>query len=119
MMMNLFNMLNCRVLGRMPDSKKKASEESGIVGEDNDSEKARREMNIFTRIWDNKWFLIVLLAELNLQFFMVQTSAVGVVLLTTPLTLAQHLTALFLGAGSLGVAALVKLTPEKWLKKFP
>lgn len=116
MMMNLFNMFNCRVLGRMADPKKN---NEAVEGEGADSEAARREMNVFTRLWDNKWFLIIFLAEMNLQFLMVQTAAVGIVATTTPLTLAMHLTAFFLGAGSLGVAALVKLTPEKWLKKFP
>jgi len=121
MLMNLFNMLNCRVLGRMPDKKASSREmqDSVVLNQSEDSEMARRELNIFTRIFSNWWFLIILLAELNLQYFMVQYSGVGVVFMTTPLTLGMHMTALLLGLGSLGVAAAVKFTPEKLLKKFP
>ena len=71
----------------MPPAKKKGSTADSVVLNENiDDENARRELNIFVRIFDNWWFLIILLVELNLQFFMVQYASVGVVLITTPLT---------------------------------
>jgi len=54
-----------------------------------------------------------------MQFFMVGYSGFGKLFVTTPLTLGMHLTALFLGIGSLAVAAIVKKTPNDWLKIFP
>lgn len=86
-MMNLFNMINCRVLGRLPPNKKVRSvADSVILNQSEDDEASRRELNVFARFFDNWWFLIILLIELNLQFFMVQYSKVGVVFMTTPLT---------------------------------
>ena len=64
MMMNLFNMFNCRKLG---------SEEDPMF-------------NIFEGIHRNWWFLIIWLFELNLQLFMVGYAAFGKVFQTTPLT---------------------------------
>lgn len=110
MMMNYFNMINCRVLGKLPG--KKDVDDPAAVPE-------RRELNMFTRIFDNWWFLIILLAELNLQYFMVGSDVVGTVFMTTPLTFGMHLTAILLGATSLGVSVLAKYTPERWLDKFP
>jgi len=86
-MMNLFNMINCRVLGVLPPAKKKgATADSVVLNESEDSEASRRELNVFVRFFDNWWFLIILLVELNLQFIMVQYDGIGVVMLTTPLT---------------------------------
>jgi len=50
---------------------------------------------------------------------MVGYSSVGVIFQTTPLTLSQHITAVFLGLGSWGVAAAVKATPYEWTNRFP
>lgn len=95
-LMNLCNLVNCRKL-------------SGEVD---------KEFNIVERIHHNWWFLIVLLAELNVQYFMVGIGS-GAVFQTTDLTLSQHLTAVFLGMGSWGVAAAVKATPYEWTDRFP
>lgn len=97
MMMNLFNMFNCRKLGSEQDPM----------------------FNVFEGIHRNWWFLIVFLAEINLQFLMVGYSGSGKLFMTTPITLGMHLTAFFLGLGSLAVAAIVKKTPNKWLEMFP
>lgn len=118
--MNLFNMLNCRVLGKMPPKvRKNASVDSIVLNESDDSEASRRELNIFTRFFDNWWFLIILLVEINLQLIMVQYSGTGLIFITTPLTFGQNLTAILIGAGSLLVALGVKFLPERFLKKLP
>ena len=118
--MNLFNMLNCRVLGKMPPRQKNnASVDSIVLNEGEDTEASRRELNIFTRIFDNWWFLIILLVEINLQLIMVQWEGTGLIFITTPLTGGQNLTAILLGAGSLLVALGVKFVPERFLKKLP
>lgn len=96
-MMNLCNLVNCRKL-------------SGEVD---------KEYNIVERIHHNWWFLIILLVELNIQYFMVGYDSVGVIFQTTRLTLTQHLVAVFLGMGSWGVAAAVKATPFEWTNRFP
>jgi len=111
MMMNFFNMINCRVLGKNPTEEQIHSDVAN-AGE-------RREMNPFAGIHRNWWFLIILIGEINLQLAMVQYPSMGYIFMTTPLTWGMHLTAFLLGASTLGVAALVKLTPEKLLLKFP
>ena len=97
MMMNLFNMFNCRKLGS----------------------KEEPDFNIFQNVHHNWWFLIIWLAEINMQFLMVGYPAFGKIFLTTPITLGMHLTALGFGLGSWGVAAIVKKTPYEWTKIFP
>jgi len=97
MMMNLFNMFNCRVL----------------------ESKGEPQWNVLDGIWRNWWFLIIWFAELNMQIFMVGYADFGMIFQTTPLTLGMHITALVLGLGSIGVAAIVKKTPEDLLKYFP
>lgn len=82
--MNLFNMLNCRII--------ESKEERGWW--------------VFGGIFDNWWFLIVWLAELNVQCLMVGYDINF--FQTTALTLPMHLTALGLGVGSLVVAAIAK-----------
>jgi len=64
MMMNLFNMFNCRMLGTENEPM----------------------FNVFDRIWTNWWFLIVFLAEFNMQFFMVGYASLGKIFGTTPIT---------------------------------
>lgn len=96
-MMNLFNLINCRKLGGEHD----------------------KEYNVLERIHHNWWFLIIFLIELNIQYFMVGYSWVGVIFQTTPLTPGNQITAFMLGLGSCGVAAAVKATPFEWTEKFP
>ena len=97
MMMNLFNMFNCRKLGS----------------------KEEPDMNIFQNIHHNWWFLIIWLAEVNMQFLMVGYSRFGTIFSTTPITLGMHLTALGCGLGSWAVGAIVRKTPYEWTSIFP
>ena len=96
-LMNLFNMFNCRVIGNQEDPC----------------------FNVFAHISHNWWFLIALLIELNVQYAMISYPAINLLFMTTPLTLGMHLTAFLLGAGSLLVAYGVKKTPFKWTEKIP
>mmetsp|Transcript_29300 Transcript_29300/g.21212 ORF Transcript_29300/g.21212 Transcript_29300/m.21212 type:complete len:175 (+) Transcript_29300:2923-3447(+) len=96
-MMNLFNMFNCRVL-------------SGEID---------KEYNIFAGIHRNWYFLIILFIELNAQYFMIGYSWVGILFQTAPLTLSMQITAICLGLGSWIVAAAVKATPYEWTQIFP
>ena len=114
-MMSLFNMVNCRVLGSMPSQQ---SIESTSVSQARQAADGK-EFNIFARIHHNWWFLIVLLAELNIQFFMVGYQGVGLLFQTTPLTFGMHLTAFLIGLSVWGVAALIKLTPDKLVHSMP
>ena len=116
-MMNLFNMVNCRVLGSMP-ARSVPIEESSLnevahTGTDG------REFNIFVRIHHNWWFLIILFAELNIQYIMVGYNVFAPLFTTTPITFSMHLTAVLLGLGSWAIAALTKLTPAKLVYAMP
>jgi len=115
-MMSLFNMVNCRVLGAMPVEE--GVEDSGVDGQQR-SAVNRKEFNIFSGIHRNWWFLIILLGELNLQYFMVGYAAIGKLFATTPLTFGMHLTAVLLGLGSWIICALMKVSPPSLLKKMP
>jgi len=97
MMMNLMNMFNCRKL-------------------ESDKE---TEFNIFEGIHRNWWFLIIWLFEMNVQFFIIGYPGIGKIFSTTPLSLGMHLTAFFLGLGSLAVGAAMKKSPPAWLSVFP
>lgn len=97
MMMNLFNMLNCRVLPNEKDP----------------------QFNFLKNITRNWWFLIVLFFEVNMQFILVGYANLGYVFTTTPLTLCMHLTALGFGLGSLVIEALAKKIPIEVVAKLP
>ena len=96
-MMNLFNMFNCRKIGSETDP----------------------QLNVFDSIHHNWWFLIVLLVELNVQYIMVSYPAICLLFMTTPLTFGMHLTAFILGLGSMAVCIGVKHTPFEWTKQIP
>lgn len=97
-LMNLFNTFNCRTL---PCKDEKA-------------------YNVFAGIHRNWWFLLIVLAEFNLQFAMISGFRImHAVFQTSTLTLGMHITALTLGLGSFGVAALVKATPNELVEKMP
>jgi len=65
-MMNIFNMINCRVLDPIPQPVPEIDDEEG-----NEEERAeiiaanKPSFNIFTRFYQNWWFWIILFAELN------------------------------------------------------
>lgn len=117
-MMNIFNMVNCRVLDQMPVEA--TIEESSLLDEGKLRRGGSREFNIFQRPFQNLWFWIVLLAELNVQFLMVGYSGFFATLFrSTPLTLGMHFTAVGLGLGSWLLAAAMKLTGKKLLNSMP
>jgi len=112
--MNLFNMVNCRVLGSIAaPAELDDSVAPGVSNSDG------KEYNIFAGIHRNWWFLIVLLAEFNIQYLMVGYVGLGYLFTTTPMTVGMHFTALGLGLGSWAVQAIVKATPDKLVHKMP
>ena len=113
-MMNLFNMINCRVLDPMP--RELNVEESSI---EEQAQAQKPEFNIFTRPFNNFWFWVVFFGELNVQFIMVGYPVFGKLFTTTPLTFGMHMTAVGLGLGSWAVAALTKLTGAKFVNAMP
>lgn len=115
-MMNLFNMVNCRIVDAMPEDR--TVEESG-VSDQAEGQGSRPDFNIFKQPFSNMWFWIVLFAELNIQYAMIGYDVTGAMFSTTPITLGMHLTAVFLGLGSWGVAALMKITSPKLLSYMP
>lgn len=92
-LMNVFNMFNCRKIGT-PENPC---------------------FNVFEYLYHNWWFLIVMLGELNLQILLVSYPTVCLFFMTTPLTWQMHLTACLLGLGSLAVAYFAKKTPYAWV----
>ena len=121
-MMNMFNMLNCRVLDQMPVVIE-ASAESEILDDsriDDANKPADREFNIFFRPFQNFWYWIIFFGELNLQFFMVGYGGVlGAIFQTTPMTFGMHMTAVAFGFGSWILAAIMKTTGIKMLNCMP
>ncbi len=113
-MMNLFNMINCRVLDAMP--KRQEIEESSI---EEASQGNKPNFNIFQRPFSNFWFWIIFFGELNVQFLMVGYAWLGVFFTTTPLSFGMHMTAVGLGLASWGVCALTKLTGDKLINSMP
>lgn len=98
-MMNWVNTFNCRKLPNVHN----------------------KELNVFSYIHHNLWFLIIVLAELLVEFFMIGgfPEWVSRMFQTTPLTAGMHWTALALGLGSLLVELIAKKTPDSWLEKIP
>jgi len=117
-MMNLFNMINCRILDQMPDV---TDIESSTIAEQDEDAKipSTREFNIFQRPFQNFWFWIVFFGELNVQFIMVGYPALGYLFTTTPITFGMHMTAICFGLGSWILAAIMKTTGIKLLNIMP
>mmetsp|Transcript_7833 Transcript_7833/g.7308 ORF Transcript_7833/g.7308 Transcript_7833/m.7308 type:complete len:524 (-) Transcript_7833:50-1621(-) len=97
MMMSLFNQINCRKLGA-------------------------QDFNIFERFFNNFLFLFILAAEFALQVLIVEIGTFSKpfagIFQTTPLPFSMWLTCVLLGASTLAVSALIKLTPKEWLEKI-
>lgn len=117
-MMNLFNMVNCRLVDPIPQPEPEAGE---LTAEELAEFRAanKPKFNIFARPFQNFWFWIILFAEFNLQFFMVGYQAIGELFNTTPLSFSMHMTALGLGLGSWAICALIKLTGPKLINAMP
>ena len=121
-MMNMFNMLNCRILDQMPVLSEGRNEQE--IADDSRAgeidQPADREFNIFLRPFSNFWYWIVFFGELNLQFFMVGYGGVfGAIFQTTPMSFAMHMTAVSFGIGSWILAAIMKTTGNKLLECMP
>lgn len=114
-MMNLFNMINCRVLDPVPS--RSSVEESSV--EEQANQKTKPNFNIFARPFNNFWFWIIFFGELNVQFIMVGYKAMGIFFATTPLTFGMHLTAVLLGLGTWGICAITKVTGDKMVDAMP
>ena len=116
-MMNLFNMINCRVLDVMPVDAPPIEEST--LDDQSEPVKNSANFNIFHQPFQNFWFWIVLFAELNVQFLMVGYPRVGKLFTTTPITFGMHMTAVGLGLGSWALAAIMKLTGKKFVEAMP
>ena len=115
-MMNLFNMINCRLVDPMPEDN--AIDDSAI-DDGQGAPVVKPEFNIFQRPFSNWWFWIIFFGELNVQFWMVGYEWTGTIFTTTPLTFGMHMTAIGLGLGAWGIAALIKLTGKKTVNFMP
>mmetsp|Transcript_22246 Transcript_22246/g.16680 ORF Transcript_22246/g.16680 Transcript_22246/m.16680 type:complete len:234 (+) Transcript_22246:1222-1923(+) len=95
MMMSLFNQINCRKL---------------------------TEVNVFSNIFNNWLFLIIIAAEFALQWLIVQLGLFSPVFagifMTTPLPFTMWVTCLLIGASTLGVSAGLKYMPPQYLERF-
>ena len=116
--MNLFNMLNCRILDTMPENL--SIESSSIAEEGQEGGKSGVEFNFLKNPFANFWFWIILFGELNVQMLMVGYGGFfGTLFSTTPMTFGMHLAAIIFGILSWGVAALAKISGPKVLQAMP
>lgn len=116
--MNLFNMLNCRIIDNLPDPTVEAS----ALGEDGAAEEqtSRVEYNFLKNPFANFWFWIVLFAEFNVQMIMVGYGGfLGTLFTTTPITFGMHITAVMFGLGSWGVSCIAKASGSKLVHSMP
>ena len=118
-MMNIFNMINCRVLDPIPMAPSVSIEEMSVEDHRILEEATKPSFNIFANPFRNFWFWIIVFGELNIQYLMVGYASIGIFFTTTPLTFSQHLTAVCLGLGSWAVAAILKLTGPKLINAMP
>ena len=95
-LMSIANMFNCRVLPA----------------------KMERELNVVSHIFGNYWFLIIVLAELNIQVAMTGYPWICIIFGTTPMTFEMQMTALGCAIGSLLVGLFTKLTPFDWTRVY-
>lgn len=102
--MNLFNMINCRQLDE--ETIPKASVESQVEQANNFKPK----LNIFTRPFSNWWFWIIFFIECNIQLAMIGYPVTGKLFTTTQLTFGMHLTAIGLGLGTWLVCLIMRFT---------
>ena len=96
-LMNMFNLFNSRVLGS----------------------KTSKQWNIFTKVCDNWWFLIIFFAELNAQYAIVSYGATRTIFGCETMTLHMHIVSSCPGFGTMIVSALAKLIPYSFCEKLP
>jgi len=85
-----------------------------VFNEINCRKTGRRDFNVFERIHGNLYFLAVVGGTLGAQFVMVHLYS-GLLFPTVALDRGEWGACLAVGATPLGIAALLKLTPESWL----
>jgi len=102
-LMNIFNMLNCRILNDNENGPKP------IVIEGEVAPPIKRQFNIFARLHTNWWFLIVFFGELNIQFAIISYPGLRDIFGVCSLSATMHLAALGFGLGSLLVGVIARL----------
>jgi len=107
-LMNLFNMLNCRVVNGEENQPRNEGEEA-----------PKKEFNIFARLNKNWWFPIVMLAELNIQYAIMSYPGIRGVFGICSITPMHHIVAACLGVTTLGVGALARLINSDFTEKLP
>lgn len=90
--MTLFNEINCRKVGS-------------------------RQFNVFSNIFSNIYFILVIAAILGVQFTLVEFF--GFAARLAKLDSRQMAACIIWGASVLVVSAALKLTPDNWIKKLP
>jgi len=90
--MQIFNEINCRKVGP-------------------------KQFNVFAGIFSNWYFIAIVVGTVALQMVFVQHF--GQLMKVAPLTQKQFAACVFWGATTLIVSALLKLTPEHWVKRIP
>lgn len=101
--MNIFNMLNCRILNDNENAPKP------IVMEGEVAPPVKRQFNIFTRLHTNWWFLIVFFGELNIQFAIISYPGLRDIFGVCSLSVTMHCAAFGFGLGSLLVGVIARL----------
>lgn len=87
--LQVFNMINCRKIGR-------------------------RDFNVFENFFHNWYFLLMFTLIIVIQI--IGTNYFPVIFRTLPLTRSEWGACIMVGSSTLAASALVKLTPEKWVK---
>jgi len=96
LVMNIFNLFNCRRL----------------------SCTNRSEVNLLSEIIQNWHFLVVVLAAANIMYGITHFRWLSFLFRTTQLTFEMHILSLVLGLGSIAVATLAKIMPIKYVPTF-
>jgi len=90
--MTLFNEINCRKVGS-------------------------RQFNVFSQIFSNIYFILVILVIIAVQFTLVEIFQFAVRL--AHLDSKRMAACIIWGATVLPISAILKLTPDNWIKKLP
>jgi len=118
--MNIFNMVNCRLVDPIPQDVPEPNTENITPKEIEEIKEANKPaFNIFSRPFANFWFWLVLVGECNIQFLIVGYPKLGPFFNTTPMWMSMHFTAVGLGFGSWIITAIIKLTGPKLINAMP
>lgn len=89
--LQVFNQINCRKIGR-------------------------RDFNVFEKIFHNYYFLAVIILVVTMQVAL--TQIFPAISRTTPLNRSQWGACIAVGSSPLVMAAILKLTPDAWMRKL-